>query len=178
MIDEFAQRRDDLEALLIEVLGAVLGADEVGAGWGEPRTPGPVLVSRLAIRDRQDDSYTMVEIETPFAVGRLIGARMLSLADPTTEDLLDAVAELGNIVAGEVKPLVRHSCRLSLPVAELAVSATELPAGGVRVSASVFAGTPQPMVHLTVRPAGEAEPGPDTCWPGSPFDDDPREALP
>ena len=173
VIDEFEEAREDLEALLLEVLGSLLGADEVAPSWGDELGPGPVLESRLFIYDRADDSHTIVEIETPVMLGRVIAGRMMSIGDPSHEDLLDVVAELGNIIAGNVKSLVRHSCRLSLPTAD----AHERPrpsAGGVRVTAYVLGST----IELTVRPAGAGEPGPDVCWPGSNTYDELLETQP
>lgn len=163
VIDEFEQHRDDLEALLVEVLGSLLDADEVSPSWGDPIAAGPVVRAHLAILDSQDESYTMVEVEASLGVVRHVGARMLNLADPSPDDLLDAMAELGNIVAGNVKSLVRHSCRLSLPVADLVDGPSGEPDSGVRVSASVLAST----LNLTVRPAGEGEPGAELTWPGT-----------
>ena len=58
-IDEFEAARDDLEALLIEVLGTVAG-EEAMPVWDEVLPQGPVVSSRLAIHDEDDDSYTMV----------------------------------------------------------------------------------------------------------------------
>jgi hypothetical protein len=166
VIDEFEEARDDIEALLLEVLGSLLGADEVAPSAGDPIGPGPVLESRLVIHDRADDSYTVVEVETALRVGRVIAARMMRVADPSPEDLLDVVAELGNIIAGNVKSLIRHSCRLSLPSADVVESPSDAGEHGVRVSASVLG----QVIQLTVRPALPREPVGDVRWPGS-YDD-------
>ncbi|MBK6870117.1 MAG: chemotaxis protein CheX [Kineosporiaceae bacterium] len=171
--DEFEEHRQDLEDLLVEVLASLLGADEVSPGWDEAMDDTPVLASQLAIFDRSDESFTIVEIQAPLMVGRMIGSQLLGDPNPSPEDLLDMVAELGNILAGNVKSLVRHSCRLSLPTAD----AHERPrpsAGGVRVTAYVLGST----IELTVRPAGAGEPGPDVCWPGSNTYDELLETQP
>jgi chemotaxis protein CheX len=167
VVDEFDQHREDLEALLVEVLGALLGADEVMPGLDDPLAAGPLLTSQLAIYDRDDGSYTVVEIQTPVTVGRVIAAQMMGLASPSPEDLLDAIAELGNIIAGNVKSLVRHSCRLSLPLAEVLDGVESDRGSGVRVAASVLGND----LHLTVRPARTGEPGPKVYWPGSEHDE-------
>lgn len=167
VIDEFEEARDDLEALLLEVLGSLLGADEVAPSWGDELGPGPVLESRLFIYDRADDSHTIVEIETPLMLGRVIAGRMMSIGDPSHEDLLDVVAELGNIIAGNVKSLIRHSCRLSLPTSTVTETGSQQGDHGVRVSAAVLG----QVIQLTVRPALPEEPVSDVSWPGS-YDDD------
>jgi chemotaxis protein CheX len=160
-IDEFEEAREDLEALLIEVLGAVAG-EEAMPVWGEEAMPpGPVVSAKLAIHDEVDDSYTMVGIRTSAIVARVLASRMLLTADPGPDDLIDAVGELGNIAGGNVKSLLRHSCRLSLPSAEV----TEHPAlehalGGVIVRASVLG----QVVELSVDIAGDVT---GLYWPGS-----------
>lgn len=174
VIDEFEEHRQDLEDLLVEVLGSLLGADEVAPGWDEPLEDTPVLASQLAIFDREDGSYTMVEIQSPLLVGRLIGSQLLGVANPSPEDLLDVIAELGNILAGNVKSLVRHSCRLSLPTADAHGRPRPSAGRGVRVTASVLGST----IELTVRSAGADEPGPDVCWPGSENYDEVMETQP
>jgi chemotaxis protein CheX len=117
-IDEFEQARDDLEALLTEVLGTVVGEEALPV-WDEGLPPGPVVSAKLGIHDDVDDSYTMIHVRTSAIVARVLASRMLTTADPSPDDLLDAVGELGNIVGGNVKSLLRHSCRLSLPSAEV-----------------------------------------------------------
>lgn len=158
-IDEFEAAREDLEALLIEVLGAVAG-EEAMPVWGESLPPGPVVWSKLAIHDEEEDSYTMVSIRTSSIVARVLASRMLLTPDPGPDDLLDAVGELGNIAGGNVKSLLRHSCRLSLPTAEVAEGVERLDDhGGVTVRASVLG----QVVELTVDVAGDVS---GLYWPG------------
>lgn len=164
VIDEFEEAREDLEALLVEVLGSVFG-EEAGPSWGEVLPAGPVVSARLAIHDEVDDSYTMVEVRTSAIVARILASRMMTTADPTPDDLLDAVAELGNIAGGNVKSLLRHSCRLSLPTSE----ATEAGGGetpdvnGVTVQAAVLG----QVVELTVHAVDSIQ---GLYWPGSTYD--------
>jgi chemotaxis protein CheX len=156
-IDEFEAAREDLEALLIEVLGAVAGEEALPV-WEEGLPPGPVVWSRLAIHDEEDDTYTMVIVRTSSIVARVLASRMLLTPDPGPDDLLDAVGELGNIAGGNVKSLLRHSCRLSLPAAEV----TETPKmsdTGVTVRASVLG----QVVELTVDVADDVG---GLYWPG------------
>lgn len=159
VIDEFEEAREDLEALLIEVLGSVFG-EEAMSVWDQRLPPGPVVSSRLAIHDEVDDTYTLVEVRTSAIVARVLASRMLLTADPGPDDLLDAVGELGNIAGGNVKSLLRHSCRLSLPlarVAELVPDAAD--AAGVTVRAAVLG----QVVELTVHSADDIE---GLTWPG------------
>lgn len=160
-IDEFEAAREDLEALLIEVLGAVAG-EEAMPVWDEDDVlpPGPVVCSRLAIHDEDDDSYTMVSVRTSAIVARVLASRMLLTPDPGPDDLLDAIGELGNIAGGNVKSLLRHSCRLSLPTAEIIEGPeAHLDPGGVTVRASVLG----QVVELTVDVAGDVT---GLYWPG------------
>ena len=158
-IDEFEEAREDLEALLIEVLGSVFG-EEAAPVWDTDLPPGPVVSSRLAIHDEVDDSYTIVEVRTSAIVARVLASRMLLTADPGPDDLLDAVGELGNIAGGNVKSLLRHSCRLSLPLAEMSEDgATPLDVDGVTVRAAVLG----QVVELTVHSADDTT---GLTWPG------------
>jgi chemotaxis protein CheX len=160
-IDEFEAAREDLEALLIEVLGAVAG-EEAMPVWDAALPPGPVVWSRLAIHDEEDDSYTMVSVRTSSIVARVLASRMLLTPDPGPDDLLDAVGELGNIAGGNVKSLLRHSCRLSLPTAEVSENPGEASAdsAGVTVRASVLG----QVVELTVEVATDVA---GLLWPGA-----------
>ena len=159
-IDEFEEAREDLEALLIEVLGSVF-SEEAMPVWDQGLPPGPVVSSRLAIHDEVDDSYTMVEVRTSAIVARVLASRMLLTADPGPDDLLDAVGELGNIAGGNVKSLLRHSCRLSLPLAEMTDDAGDpRSVDGVTVCAAVLG----QVVELTVHVADDIE---GLSWPGS-----------
>lgn len=158
-IDEFEEAREDLEALLIEVLGSVFG-EEAAPVWDTELPPGHVVSSRLAIHDEVDDSYTLVEVRTSAIVARVLASRMLLTADPGPDDLLDAVGELGNIAGGNVKSLLRHSCRLSLPTAEMTDGVTPPAGDGVTVRAAVLG----QVVELTVHPAAEVS---GLTWPGT-----------
>lgn len=159
-IDEFEAAREDLEALLIEVLGTVAGEEAMPA-WGEAMVAGPVVSCRLAIHDEDDNSFTMVSIRTTPIIARLLASRMLLTPDPGPDDMLDAVGELGNITGGNVKSLLRHSCRLSLPTAESAdYDGNDSAEAGVTVRALVLG----QVVELAVDIADDVE---GLYWPGS-----------
>lgn len=169
-IDEFEAAREDLEALLIEVLGAVAG-EEAMPVWAETLPTGPVVASRLAIHDEDDDSYTMISMRTSAIMARVLASRMLHAPDPGPDDLLDAVGELGNITGGNVKSLLRHSCRLSLPVAEMTDGGPDPDLGGVTVRAAVFG----QVVELNVEAVDDVS---GLYWPGAATVPDALETTP
>jgi chemotaxis protein CheX len=158
-IDEFEAAREDLEALLIEVLGAVFNEEAMPA-FDEGVPPGRVVRADLAIHDESDDSFTIVEVRVCPVMARVLAARMMGIPSPSPEDLMDAVGELGNIIGGNVKSLLRHSCRLSLPSAEVAEGSTE-PHPDAVVVRSVVLGQ---VVELSVRAAGDHD---GKVWPGA-----------
>ena len=160
VIDEFEEAREDLEALLIEVLGSIFG-EEAMSVWDQSLPAGPLVSSRLAIHDEVDDTYTLVEVRTSAIVARVLASRMLLTVDPGPDDLLDAVGELGNIAGGNVKSLLRHSCRLSLPLAEVVETVPgEADVAGVTIRAAVLGQVVELVVHL----ADDIE---GLTWPGS-----------
>ncbi len=166
VVEEFENAEDELEALLVEVLGFLMDADEVGPAWPELMLEAPGLLSQLAIRDTEDHSYASVEVRTGANVARMIAARMMSVPDPSPEDLLDTLAELGNIVAGNVKALIGHHCQLSLPAAsafDVLDDADQEGHGAVRVGACVLGH----LVELAVRPMTRHQINPDIYWPAS-----------
>jgi hypothetical protein len=165
-IDEFEDAREDLEALLIEVLGAVAG-EEAMQVWDETLPPGPVVRSRLSIHDEEDDSYIMISVWTSVIMARVMASRMMHTSDPGPDDLLDAVGELGNIAGGNVKSLLRHSCRLSLPVAEMNERAESGIGDGDSGGVTVRAGVLGQVVELTVEVADDVS---DLYWPGATSD--------
>jgi hypothetical protein len=169
-IAEFEAAREDLEALLIEVL-TVMVDDEATPAWEQVLAPGPLVTARLAIHDQVDDSYTMVEIRAGAAVARLLASRMLGVADPLLDDLLDVMSEIGNIVGGNVKSLLRHSCRLSLPTAAVTESvrsdqlaAAQVGADPVATDVTVSAVVLGQVVELKVDVASDVT---GLYWPGS-----------
>ena len=122
------REREDLQGLFADVVVAVLGEEPEGMATGT--TPDADLDggagALLAIHDERDDSYLGVQVRVSAALARLLAARMLASDDPSRDDLLDAVGELGNIAGGNVKSLLFTSARLSLPSA--ALGDTVLPA--------------------------------------------------
>jgi hypothetical protein len=113
--------REDLEGLFADVVVAVLGEEAEGVATGT--TPDADLdggaAALLAIHDERDGSYLGVHVRVSSMLARLLATRMLAREEPSREELLDAVGELGNIAAGNVKSLLFTSARLSLPSAAL-----------------------------------------------------------
>lgn len=103
----------DLESIMTDVLSSILG-EEVLPTF-DPAPNGDRAISRLAIHDLDLDSYLEIEVLVPIALARLLAARMLAVASPSSEDVVDAVAELGNIAGGNVKAVLFGRSRLSLP---------------------------------------------------------------
>lgn len=163
-IDELEDVRPDLESLLTDVLYSVVGEEAYPTDDGLPH--GPVATSRLAAHDELEDSYLGIQVRVGAVLARLLASRMMAVGDPSPEDLLDAVGELGNIIGGNVKTLMFHTARLSLPVADLADQGTdpdaELP--GVVVRAQVFG----QVAELALIPDAPVD---GLFWPPSVTDD-------
>lgn len=115
--DELEFARPDLEALLLEVLTSVF--TEEAYPDDSPLPDGDLVTARLSILEEDGGSHLGVEIRTGGVLARLLAWRMFGADDPREPDLLDAVGELGNIAAGNVKSLLFHAARLSLPGARL-----------------------------------------------------------
>jgi len=126
--DELEFARPDLEALLLEVLTSVF--TEEAYPDDSPLPDGDLVTARLSILEEGGASHLGVEIRTGGVLARLLAWRMFGADDPREPDLLDAVGELGNIAAGNVKSLLFHAGRLSLPGARLDGAAAHAPPAG------------------------------------------------
>ncbi len=100
--------RTDLDTILTDVLSSVLAEEAIATYDQLPQ--GPLAVARLAIHDQLANGYAVVEIQAGVSLARVIAARMMSIAAPANEDIVDAVAELGNIAGGNVKNPALPSC--------------------------------------------------------------------
>jgi chemotaxis protein CheX len=111
--------REDLESLFSDVVVAVLGeeVEAITTGTAPDADVDGGAGALLAIHDERDDTYLGVHVRVSGELARLLAARMMACEDPSREDLLDAVGELGNIAGGNVKSLLFTSARLSLPSA-------------------------------------------------------------
>jgi chemotaxis protein CheX len=156
-MDELEDARQDLEGLLVDVLYSVLG-EEAYPG-DDPLPSGPIAFSRLAAHDELEDSYLGIQVRVGAVLARLLASRMMSVGDPSPDDLIDTVGELGNIIGGNVKTLLFQTARLSLPVAEL-TGGSEAVEGALRVAASVFG----QVAELTLQPDAPVD---GLYWPPS-----------
>lgn len=160
--DDLAGTREDLHRILDDVLGAVLGEDARPAG--DRRPAGPLVWARVAIHDEVDACHATVEVRMGAALARSLASRMLYVADPAPDDVLDAVAELVNIAGGNVKSALCRHARLSLPTAELTAGPPGGEAGPVTVRALVLGH----VAELAVTPRAEVD---DFVWPPATLDD-------
>jgi hypothetical protein len=126
--DELEFARPDLEALLLEVLTSVF--TEEAYTDDSPLPAGDRVTARLSILEEAEGFHLGVEIHTGGVLARLLAWRMFGADDPREPDLLDAVGELGNIAAGNVKSLLFHAARLSLPGARLDGAPAHAPPAG------------------------------------------------
>ena len=161
--DDLVGAQDELDAIVIDVLGSILGEEAAPAYHELP--DGQIAVARLAIHDEADDSFALVEVRVGIALARVMAGRMMFVADPEDDDVLDAVAELGNICGGNVKSLLCQHARLSLPSAEIGTGLTAANGAGVRVRAVVLGH----LVELAVTPGAPIE-GLD--WPPAAVDEE------
>jgi len=161
--DDLVDAQEELDAIVIDVLGSILGEEAAPAYHDLP--DGQVVVARLAIHDELDDSFAVVEVRVGIALARVMAGRMMFVADPEDDDMLDAVAELGNICGGNVKSLLCQHARLSLPTATIESHPPVLTGAGVRVRAVVLGH----LVELAVTPEAPIE-GLD--WPPASADEE------
>lgn len=160
------QTRLDLDTILTDVLSSVLAEEAMGTLSRLP--PGPLAVARLAIHDENGGEYAVVEMSIGVSLARVIAARMLSIAAPGPDDIIDATAEVGNIIGGNVKTLLCHHARLSLPSAQITEQAPYAQAdpkdGATCVRAIVLGHVAQLAVHPDAAVDG-------LLWPPSSSDD-------
>jgi chemotaxis phosphatase CheX-like protein len=161
--DELVDAREELDAIVIDVLGSIL--DEEAGPTHDELPDGQTAHARLAIHDEADDTFAVVEVRIGIALARVMASRMMFVADPLEEDVLDATAELGNICGGNVKSLLCQHARLSLPTADIGSGLPSLAGAGVRVRAVVLGH----VVELAVTPGASID-GLD--WPPAAADEE------
>jgi hypothetical protein len=162
--DELEAARPDLEDLLAEVLTSVFG--EQAHPVDDDLPDGGHAVARLAVADEADGGHLGVRVRTGPVLSRLLASRMFSAGDPSQDDLLDAVGELGNIAAGNVKSLFFASARLSLPDPALDAGPA-VDRGSTTVRASVLG----QVVELALTPGAPVD---GLTWPPTASDDLPH----
>jgi hypothetical protein len=139
--------RTELGATLVDVVSAVLVQE--AAPTEEPLGPGTAAVARLGIHDTVTHVRVGVEVRLGLGLARVLAGEMMALASPQDEDVVDAVAELGNIAAGATKALLCQDARLSLPSAALTDEPFEISEPGVQQVRAVVLGH---VVQLSVAP--------------------------
>ena len=193
IMDELEEARHGLETLLTDVLGKAFGVEPEILPPGLPAsdplgaTPdadvaddAPPAYALLAIRDDPDGGLLGVQVRLPGRLAHALAARMFAGDEPSSDDLLDGVAELANTLGGDVKALLftrSGPARLSLPSAVLgratglpparhAMPAPRdgalLPAGGDAAATTVRALVHGDVAELTLIPHVQ---GCDVVWP-------------
>ena len=99
-----------------------------------------------------------IVVRCPLALASLVTAAMFqSDKDPTFEEVCDALGELTNMVAGNVKALLPQPSVLSLPTVAFG-SQYEISVVGTRIVAAVpFMSESHPLVVSVVQRAGDVE---------------------
>jgi hypothetical protein len=164
MIDpaDLAAAQPDLELLLVEMIASVLGEQAEPTAELLPAAAG-LAVSRLVIQDPEDGSCLGVDVRAEGTLITTLAATLLGVAEPAPDDMLEVIAELGNIAGGNVKSLLCHNGQLSLPSAQLAFEHEGDSPDAIRAGASLLGN----VVELVVMPLHS--PDPQTRWPfGSP----------
>lgn len=153
----------DLEALLGEMSISVLGEESTPVLDGR-RPSAPTGVSRLVVHDAVADWYLAVEVRTSVDLVSRLATKLLGVTDPAPDDMLDVIAELGNIAAGNVKTLLCTHGQLSLPSSALLTASVGDPAGLVRAAAVIL----DQVLELDVLPLTVTDAAiTDARWPGT-----------
>ena len=154
-----------LETLLGELIASVLGEESLPVLDGRRPTAAPAT-SRLIVHDLADDSYLAVEVRASVDLVSELTVKLLGLPDPPPDDMLDVIAELGNIAAGNVKTLLCNNGRLSLPASALLTTASRDPADTVRTGAELLG----QVLELVVVPLSATDAAVVAArWPGAPI---------
>jgi len=147
----------DVVSVARAVWGDMLGLTLDGPDPAAQLPDGPVLRGTVTIRAALD---VVVSIEVSEDAGRILAGAMFG-ADPAdlgSDELVDAIGELANMVGGNLKLLVAPPAALTLP----AVSDGELPPRpGTRQLLRVPLRFDGEVLHLVVRVAEPATGAPD-----------------
>ncbi len=108
---------EDFESVFADVLVSVFGEEPEVTGTGPDAAVADRVAALLAIHDESDDTYLGVQVRVSSGLATRLAGRMLACAEPTREDLLQAVGEFGTLAARNVKNLLLPTARLSLPSA-------------------------------------------------------------
>jgi hypothetical protein len=154
-----------LELLLGEMIMSVLGEESLPVSDNR-RPTAPIALSRLIIHHSDSDVYLTVVVRSSVELVSLLSANLLGVPDPAPDDMLDVIAELGNIAAGNVKTVLCSHGRLSLPSSTLSAPVLDDPEGSVRAAVELLGH----VLELLVIPVLGTDPVvAEARWPGSPM---------
>ncbi len=112
-----------LEEEILEITettwSAMMGLDILpNATYPEPSGDENILIGQVNISGGWDGQ---VRLHATAALGRATSAKMFAMTPETVQaqDQIDAIYELTNIIAGNIKSLLPEPCRLSLPTVQL-----------------------------------------------------------
>lgn len=105
---------DDIIAVTQNVLGTMLQYDAVPSGDAVATPSDVLLTGRIAINGEWNGAvlFQMSESLATSAAGRLL---MMDTTDVGNEDRVDTLAELTNMIGGNIKSIVPGPSSLSLP---------------------------------------------------------------
>jgi hypothetical protein len=153
----------DLESLLAEMCTSVLGEESMPIADSR-RLSAPIGISRLVVHDVAADWYLAVEVRACVDLVSALATKLLGVADPAPDDLLDVIAEFGNIAAGNVKTLLCTHGQLSLPASALLTTMPHEPVDSVRAAVDLLG----QVLELTLIPLTRtAAAVSDARWPGA-----------
>lgn len=160
------EMREELGVVITDVFASVLGEEAIVTNNQLP--VGPSALARLAIHDQSDETensageYAVIEVRVGVGLARVMAARMMSVSSPGPNDIIDTIAEISNIAGGNVKTLLCHHARLSLPTAQIVEDeefAEAEPADGSTYVRAIVLGH---VVQLAIHPHA---PVADLLWP-------------
>lgn len=161
--------REELGVIITDVFASVLREEAIVTTNQLP--VGPTATARLAIHDQSDETsqsdpdegdFAVIEVRVGVGLARVMAARMMSTSSPGPNDIVDAIAEISNIAGGNVKTLLCHHARLSLPTAQIVDDeqfAEAEPADGSTYVRAIVLGH---VVQLAIHPQA---PVADLLWP-------------
>jgi hypothetical protein len=154
-----------LEVLLGDLVTAVLGEESIPI-FDNRRAAAPAALSRLIVHDHATGGYLVVAVRAPVELIAALATNLLGVPDPAPDDMLDVIAELGNIAAGNVKTLLCSHGRLSLPSSALSASPDDDPTDSVRAAVDLFGHVLELLLIPVVAADAVVR---EARWPGAPM---------
>jgi hypothetical protein len=115
------REREDLESLFMDIVLAVFGNKPEAVTTSSEPDAAVVggAAALLAIHDESDDTYLGVHLRVSSGLARGLACPAPTAEEPTREDLLEAIGNLGNVAGDRLTTLLFTAARLSLPSATL-----------------------------------------------------------